>query len=247
MRAESIACRVWIATPVMGSRVRKSTWTTAPSAENSLNERRINSGIIFTVTRIVRFRVEDKTPAFESNYGLRFRVNRSLSLLWSVACALRKRAHTITHSLLKTFWWRHCIGSTWSRQTTGVPERVLSSGHNSGVSSTFRKNVEESASNRDSTTLQLFPSPSNCPKVCSGVIDRYHPPSVKPPLPTGNSEEPIFCYPTATLFQMHLLSLEKNEPKTKSRWCDKPSGTHRFFAAPRMLDQALHGSATSDR
>ena len=148
MRAESIACRVWIATPVMGSRVRKSTWTTAPSAENSLNERRINSGIIFTVTRIVRFRVEDKTPAFESNYGLRFRVNRSLSLLWSVACALRKRAHTITHSLLKTFWWRHCIGSTWSRQTTGVPERVLSSGHNSGVSSTFRKNVEESASNR---------------------------------------------------------------------------------------------------
>jgi hypothetical protein len=43
--------------------------------------------------------------------------------------------------------------------------------------------VEESASNRDSTTLQLFPSPSNCPKVYSGVIDRYHPPSVKPPFP----------------------------------------------------------------
>ena len=195
MRAESIACRVWIATPVMGSRVRKSTWTTAPSAENSLNERRINSGIIFTVTRIVRFRVEDKTPAFESNYGLRFRVNRSLSLLWSVACALRKRAHTITHSLLKTFWWRHCIGSTWSRQTTGVPERVLSSGHNSGVSSTFRKNVEESASNRDSTTLQLFPSPSNCPKVCSGVIDRHHPPPVKPPFPLEIARNPNFSVP----------------------------------------------------
>jgi hypothetical protein len=41
--------------------------------------------------------------------------------------------------------------------------------------------VEDSASNRDSTTLQLFPSPSNCPKVCSGVIGRHHPPPVKPP------------------------------------------------------------------
>jgi hypothetical protein len=102
----------------------------------------------------------------------------------------RGRAHTITQSLLKTFRCRHCIGSTWSWQVTGVPARALSSGHNSGVSSTFRKNVEDSGSNRDSTTFQLFPSPSNCPKVCSGVIDRHHSPPVKPPLPTGNSEEP---------------------------------------------------------
>ncbi len=103
------------------------------------------------------------------------------------------RARTIKHSLLKTFRCRHCIGSTWSWQVTGVLARELSSGHKSGVSSTFRKNVEDSGSNRDSTTLQLFPSPSNCPKVCSGVIDRHHPPPVKPPLPTGNSEETKFC------------------------------------------------------
>ncbi len=95
----------------------------------------------------------------------------------------RGRTHTITHSLLKTFRCRHCIVSTWSWQVTGVPARALSSGHNSSVSSAFRKNVEDSGSNRDSTTFQLFPSPSNCPKVCSGVIDRHHPPPVKPPFP----------------------------------------------------------------
>ena len=58
----------------------------------------------------------------------------------------RGRANTIKHSLLKTFRCRHCIGSTWSWQVTGVPERMLSSGHKSGVSSTFRRNVEELAS-----------------------------------------------------------------------------------------------------
>ena len=51
------------------------------------------------------------------------------------------------------------------------------------VSFTFNTNVEEFDSNRDSTTLQLFPSPSNCPKVCSGVIDLHHPPPVKPSFP----------------------------------------------------------------
>jgi hypothetical protein len=70
--------------------------------------------------------------------------------------------------------------------------------------------VEDSASNRDSTTLQLFPSPSNCPKVCSGVIGRHHPPPVKPPLPTGNSEEPIYAY-LPTKFILHKQSFSKNQ------------------------------------
>ncbi len=39
----------------------------------------------------------------------------------------------------------------------------------------------------------------------------------------------------------------KNEPKTKSRWCNTLPGTHRFFAAPRMLDHTLHGSAIPGR
>ena len=70
---------------------------------------------------------------------------------------------------------------TWSWMTNGIPARTFSSGHSSGVSSTFRRIIEGSASNRASTTLRLFPSPSNCPKGCFGVIARHHPPPVKPP------------------------------------------------------------------
>ena len=109
---------------------------------------------------------------------------------------MRKRAHTITHSFLNTFRWSHCIGSTWSGQTTGVQERVLSSGHNLAVSRTFRTNVEDSGSNRASTTLQFFLSPSNYPKVCSVVIAKHHPPPVKPPLPLEIAgEEPLSIVP----------------------------------------------------
>ena len=40
----------------------------------------------------------------------------------------RGTAQTITHSLLKTFRCRHCIGTTWSWQVTDLPACALSSG-----------------------------------------------------------------------------------------------------------------------
>ena len=70
---------------------------------------------------------------------------------------------------------------TWSWVTIGIAVRALSSGYNSGVSSTFRRIIEGSASNRASTTLRLFPNPSSCPKVCFGVIAPHHPPPLNPP------------------------------------------------------------------
>ena len=70
---------------------------------------------------------------------------------------------------------------TWSWMTNGIPARAFSSGYSSGVSSTFRRIIEDSASNRASATLRLFPSPSNCPKVSFGVIARHHLPPVNPP------------------------------------------------------------------
>jgi len=63
----------------------------------------------------------------------------------------------------------------------GGPTRALISGLYLGLSSAFRKNVEELASRRASTTRQALPSPSNCPNVSSGVIARHHPVGVKPP------------------------------------------------------------------
>ena len=70
---------------------------------------------------------------------------------------------------------------TWSWVTIGIAVRALSSGYSSGVSSTFRRIIEGSASNRASTTLRLFPNPSSCPKVCFGVIAPHHPPPLNPP------------------------------------------------------------------
>jgi hypothetical protein len=48
----------------------------------------------------------------------------------------RGRPHTITPTLFKTLRSRHCIGPTLWWQVTGVPARVLFSGHKSSVSST---------------------------------------------------------------------------------------------------------------
>ena len=70
---------------------------------------------------------------------------------------------------------------TWSWVTIGIAVRALSSGYSSGVSSTSRRIIEGSASNRASTTLRLFPNPSSCPKVCFGVIAPHHPPPLNPP------------------------------------------------------------------
>ena len=58
------------------------------------------------------------------------------------------------------------------------------------VSFTFNTNVEEFASSHVSTTLQLFPSPSNCRNVYPEAIGPHHPVGVKSPRSTGNSEEP---------------------------------------------------------
>ena len=88
---------------------------------------------------------------------------------------------------------------TWSWMTVGIPVRSLSSGYSSGVSSTFRRIIEGSASNRGSTTLRLFPSPSNCPKVCFGVIAPHHPRPLNPPSQwkqRGTVECPYFSLPT---------------------------------------------------
>lgn len=52
----------------------------------------------------------------------------------------------------------------------GGPTRALISGLYLGLSSAFRKNVEELASRRASTTRQALPSPSNCPNVSSGFM-----------------------------------------------------------------------------
>ena len=87
---------------------------------------------------------------------------------------------------------------TWSWMTNGIPARAFSSGYSSSVSSTFRRIIEGSASNRGSTTLRLFPSPSNCPKVSFGVIARHHLPPVNPPSQwkqRGTVECPYFSLP----------------------------------------------------
>ena len=87
---------------------------------------------------------------------------------------------------------------TWSWMTNGIPARAFSSGHSSGVASTFRRIIEDSASNRASATLRLFPSPSNCPKVSFGVIARHHLPPVNPPSQwkqRGTVECPYFSLP----------------------------------------------------
>ena len=88
---------------------------------------------------------------------------------------------------------------TWSWVTIGIAVRALSSGYSSGVSSTFRRIIEGSASNRASTTLRLFPNPSSCPKVCFGVIAPHHPPPLNPPSQwkqRGTVECPYFSLPT---------------------------------------------------
>jgi hypothetical protein len=71
--------------------------------------------------------------------------------------------------------------------TVEIRVRALFSRDSSGVSSIFRKIVENTGSNRDSATFQFSPSPNDCLKVYLGVIDPHHPPAVAP-FPTGNSE-----------------------------------------------------------
>ena len=56
--------------------------------------------------------------------------------------------------------------------------RAFSSGHSAGVSWA------------SPCPSQLFTSPSNCPKACSGISSRHYPSSVKPPSLIGNSEDP---------------------------------------------------------
>ena len=74
---------------------------------------------------------------------------------------------------------------TWSRMTTGVPARELSSGHSLGVSCTFNSNVEGSDSICAFRTRHAFPSSSNHPSVSSGITAGLH--LLRAPLPTGNS------------------------------------------------------------
>jgi hypothetical protein len=68
---------------------------------------------------------------------------------------------------------------------------MIAAGHHGSFSNTFLRpqflhflhlegNFEDSASYRAYTTLKLFPIPSYCSKVCSGVINRHHPVGVKP-------------------------------------------------------------------
>ncbi len=94
----------------------------------------------------------------------------------------RGRAHTITHSLLRTLKCRHCIGSTWSWQVSGVPARALFSSHKSDVSFTFNRKVEELPPRRASVTLHALPSPSNCTNISTVFIAVHHPVGAKPPL-----------------------------------------------------------------
>ena len=86
--------------------------------------------------------------------------------------------------------------------TIGVPTLVPCSVHSVGVSW---------ASPNPS---QLFTSPSNCPKACSGISSRHYLPSVKPPFLIGNSEAPNLPKPESPLgiiFQQSTLPNKNSE------------------------------------
>ena len=80
--------------------------------------------------------------------------------------------------------------------------RVFFSGHSAGV---FWASPCPS---------QLFTSPSNCPKACSGISSRHYLPSVKPPFLIGNSEAPNLPKPESPLgiiFQQSTLPNKNSE------------------------------------
>jgi hypothetical protein len=123
-------------------------------------------------------------------------------------------AQPITHSLLNAFKCCLCIDSKWSRQTTAVPSRVLSSGPNYYVSSTFNRKLEESASGQASMPCQAQATVHASPPVSSLLINLWAPSprsnwnlgGTKRSITTNNLKITKCHYINITLYRIQKLS-----------------------------------------